>query len=171
MQPTIETDRLKLRAFTLADAKQVAELAGNKLISDMTANIPHPYNVSDAISWIKTHRAFFNQRKAIVYAITLKETDKVIGAVSLPKMSNELGILGYWLGVPFWGKGYATEASQALINYSKAQLGIKRLQVMHLVENERSKSVIQKLGVHYVENRTNRMQGKDREVCVYESEI
>lgn len=75
------------------------------------------------------------------------------------------------MGVAYWGHGYATEASQALITFSKQEFGLIKLQVMHLVGNERSKSVIQKLGVNYLENRTNRMQGAEREVCIYISDI
>lgn len=171
MQPNIDTARLILRAFDLSDAKCVAGLAGDKVISDMTANIPHPYTLSDAESWIKTHEQLFSSGKGVVYAITLKENSKLIGAVSVPKIEEDTGTLGYWLGVPYWGCGYATEASNALITFSKHNLGLARLQVMHLVGNERSKSVIQKLGVTYIENRTNRMQGEEREVCVYNSEL
>ncbi|WP_051563697.1 GNAT family N-acetyltransferase [Enterovibrio calviensis] len=171
MQKSIETERLRLRAFVIDDAPKVAELAGNKMIAEMTANIPHPYTVSDAMTWIDSHSALFNQKKAVVYAVTLKETSEVIGTVSFPTLRDGLGVLGYWFGIDFWGNGYATEASNALIAFGQKHLGLWRLQVMHLVENDRSRSVIEKLGVQYVENRVNRMQGQDREVCVYESDI
>ncbi|MDV6249724.1 GNAT family N-acetyltransferase [Vibrio sp. EA2] len=171
MQQNIVTDRLVLRPFVLSDAERVAILAGEKLISDMTANIPYPYSLTDAESWIETHEQIFAGGKGIVYAITLKDNGELIGAVSLPKIENGAGTLGYWLGVPYWGNGYATEASRALILFSKQNLGVTTLRVMHLVGNERSKSVIRKLGVTYMENRTSRMQGKEREVCVYTSEL
>nr|WP_319556355.1 GNAT family N-acetyltransferase [uncultured Vibrio sp.] len=170
MQQVIESNRLILRPFSLLDAKRVAELAGDKQISEMTANIPYPYSVSDAENWIRTHETLFLSGKGVAYAIVLKETSEVIGAISFPKLENGLGILGYWLGVPYWGNGYATEASKSLISFSKEHYGLTKLQVMHLVGNERSKSVIKKLGVKYVGDQVNRMQGKDREVSVYISE-
>ncbi|EOK5722061.1 GNAT family N-acetyltransferase [Vibrio vulnificus] len=170
MQQVIESERLILRPFSLSDAKRVSELAGDKQISEMTANIPYPYSISDAENWIRTHAELFLSGKGIVYAIVLKESSELIGAISFPKLENGLGILGYWLGVPYWGCGYATEASKFLILFSKKHYGLTRLKVMHLVENERSKSVIKKLGVKYVGDQTNRMQGKDREVSVYISE-
>ncbi|HHE0528728.1 TPA: GNAT family N-acetyltransferase [Vibrio parahaemolyticus] len=170
MQQVIESERLILRPFSMSDAERVSELAGDKQISEMTANIPHPYTISDAENWIRTHAKLFLSGKGIVYAIVLKESSELIGAISFPKLENGLGILGYWLGVPYWGCGYATEASNVLISYSKRHYGLTRLKVMHLVGNERSKSVIEKLGVKYVGDQTNRMQGKDREVSVYISE-
>ncbi|MBF4274645.1 N-acetyltransferase, partial [Vibrio anguillarum] len=64
-----------------------------------------------------------------------------------------------------------TEASKALIEYAIECHGLTELKVMHLVGNERSKSVIDKLGVTYIENQTLRMQGGEREVCVYISAV
>ena len=171
MQQVIESHRLILRPFSLADTKRVAELAGDKQISEMTANIPYPYSISDAENWIRTHETLFLSGKGVVYAIVLKATSEVIGAISFPKLENGLGILGYWLGVPYWGNGYATEASKSLISFSKEHYGLTKLQVMHLVGNERSKSVIKKLGIKYVGDQVNRMQGKEREVSVYMSEV
>ncbi|SEF45110.1 Acetyltransferase (GNAT) domain-containing protein [Vibrio hangzhouensis] len=80
-------------------------------------------------------------------------------------------MLGYWLGVEFWGNGYAYEASRALVDYCKENLGLKQLEVSHLVGNERSKSVINKLAVTYMENKVVTVHGRDREVSVYRSEI
>ncbi|EGQ7759740.1 GNAT family N-acetyltransferase [Vibrio vulnificus] len=171
MQQVVESERLILRPFSLSDAKRVSELAGDKQISKMTANIPYPYRISDAENWIRTHAELFLSGKGVVYAIALKDSDELIGAISFPKLENGLGILGYWLGVPYWGCGYATEASKTLISYSKKHYGLTRLKVMHLVENERSKSVIEKLGVKYVGDQINRMQGKNRTVSVYISKV
>ncbi len=171
MQQAIESGRLILRPFSLSDVKRVSALAGDKQISEMTANIPYPYSVSDVENWIRTHDELFLSGKGVVYAIVLKDSAELIGAISFPKLENGLGVLGYWLGVPYWGCGYATEASKALISYSKKHYGLTRLKVMHLVGNERSKSVIEKLGVKYVGDQINRMQGQDREVSVYISEV
>ncbi len=171
MQQAIESERLILRPFSLSDVKRVSALAGDKQISEMTANIPYPYSVSDVENWIRTHDELFLSGKGVVYAIVLKDSAELIGAISFPKLENGLGVLGYWLGVPYWGCGYATEASKALISYSKKHYGLTRLKVMHLVGNERSKSVIEKLGVKYVGDQINRMQGQDREVSVYISEV
>ncbi|TON37056.1 GNAT family N-acetyltransferase, partial [Vibrio parahaemolyticus] len=59
MQQAIESERLILRQFSLSDAERVSELAGDKQISEMTANIPYPYTVSDTENWIRTHAELF----------------------------------------------------------------------------------------------------------------
>lgn len=169
IQPNLVTQRLVLRPFRASDSGRVAELAGDRRVAEMTANIPYPYHPAMAVSWIQTHKVLFQQRQEIVYAITFKDHDQIVGAVGMtfPSQQVDLGILGYWLSVSFWGRGVAYEAAQALLDYCKQQHGLKRLFVEHLVSNERSKSVIRKLGVAYLENRIIQVRGEPHEVCVY----
>ncbi|MGR5132346.1 GNAT family N-acetyltransferase [Vibrio alfacsensis] len=167
-QPTLTTKRLILRPFNYDDCQQVALLAGDKRIADMTANIPHPYQPPMAKTWIDEHTPMYQQHRGVAYAITLCDTGKLIGAVSVPRIEDGYGILGYWLGVHYWGKGYAFEASKTLIEFAKSHFALAGIKVMHLVENQRSKSVILKLNIPYVRNEISGMQGAEREVCVYQ---
>ncbi|GLR06782.1 N-acetyltransferase [Vibrio hyugaensis] len=167
-QPILTTNRLILRPFDFDDCEQVALLAGEKVISDMTANIPHPYELPMAKVWIATHAPLFQEHRGVSYAITLRSSGELLGAVSLPRIEKGYGTLGYWLGVPYWGNGYAFEASKALIEFAQSHFALSGIRVMHLVENQRSKSVIQKLNVTYVANKILGMQGAEREVCVYQ---
>ena len=104
MQPSIETPRLLLRPFRLSDSQRVALLAGQKIISDMTANIPHPYTEEMAMEWIGAHSEKFEHKSAVIFAITIKGSDSIIGAVSFPFLKDGVAILGYWLGTDYWGK-------------------------------------------------------------------
>lgn len=171
MQKKIETERLILRAFRISDSERVAELAGEKIIADMTVNIPHPYDGDMARCWIETHLQQTLVSNGVVYAITLKGDDSVIGAVSIPSIENGFGSLGYWLGVPYWGKAIMLEAAQALIEYCKVEHNLNRLHVVHLIENERSKAVIKKLGIPYLDTKIELENGEEREVCIYESDV
>ncbi|CZF86672.1 anhydro-N-acetylmuramic acid kinase [Grimontia marina] len=170
-QPNIDTERLTLRPFAEEDSEIVAQLAGDKRIADMTANIPHPYEIHMAESWIATHQAKWESGKGAVYAVTLKSDQQLIGTVSFPSIEEGIGVLGYWIGVPYWGNGYAYEASRALVDFAKEHLGMRYLEVMHLEENQQSQSVINKLGVEYTDTRTNRMQGKERRVKYYRTKL
>tara|TARA_Y100001956_G_C4123078_1_gene188574 strand:- start:2379 stop:2894 length:516 start_codon:yes stop_codon:yes gene_type:complete len=169
MQPNIETDRLILRPFRSSDCDRVALLAGEKVIAEMTANVPHPYEPYMAIEWISTHRERYEEGSGVVYAVTVKGDDRILGAVSLPALNDGVGILGYWIGVPYWGKGYAFEASKALIEFCKNRMGLVELEVTHLIGNERSKSVITKLGVEFIENQELTVHGHSRKVSLYRS--
>ncbi len=83
MQPSITTERLLLRPFSHNDAATVAKLAGDKRVSDMTKNIPYPYSQDMAVEWIKTHKPQYESGHSVVYAITQKGDDGVIGALGL----------------------------------------------------------------------------------------
>jgi len=166
-QEKIETERLLLRPFCLSDSKRVAELAGDKRVSDMTANIPYPYKESIAIDWISSHSLLFSDKKEVVYGITEKGCNEIIGAIGMVMQPDGSGILGYWLGVEFWGKGFATEAAYELIKFCRSQLDMTAIEVWHLVENNQSQSVINKLNIPYIENRQIKKLDQQREICVY----
>ncbi|WP_196158668.1 GNAT family N-acetyltransferase [Reinekea sp. G2M2-21] len=149
MLPTLKTNRLTLRPYQLSDAKSVQRLAGEKIIADMTANIPHPYRKGMAEEWISNHQGWFESGKAIALAIELNSTGEHLGTISLTQIEDASGNLGYWVGVPFWGKGYCTEAATALIQYGFDQFGLTLIYARHLPENPASGRVMIKNGFVY----------------------
>lgn len=150
-QPTLPTDRLILRPFTLADAPSVQRLAGDSAIADTTANIPHPYPDGVAEAWISNHAQEFEQGTAVVYAITLKVTGELVGAISLfsIRAAFDRAEMGYWIGVPYWNHGYCSEAAKALIRYAFDEIGLNRVFAEHMVRNPGSGRVMQKAGLSY----------------------
>src|SRR4029079_15059937 len=114
--PVLETKRLVRRAPRLEDAKAVAVLANDRRIAENTARIPHPYKLSDAESFIGGAN---NGNGEAVFLITARDgTGTLLGACGVSTLDDRQPELGYWLGVPYWGKGYATEALHALIEYA-----------------------------------------------------
>ena len=98
-QPTLHTQRLILRAFTLADAPDVQRLAGAREIAAMTLTIPHPYQDGMAEEWIKTHPKAFNEGKDVNLAIVLRDTGLLCGAIGLGiNQEHNHAELGYWIG-------------------------------------------------------------------------
>lgn len=145
-QPQLTSERLLFRAFTLDDAPRVQAIVSDKRIAEMTANIPYPYPETGAIDWISTHEKRWSSRENVSFAILLKSTDTIIGAIGLAfKESNE-GELGYWLGVDYWGKGYATEAAMCINNYGLNALNFDKIKARALSRNPASGRVLLKSG-------------------------
>jgi RimJ/RimL family protein N-acetyltransferase len=149
-QPTIYTERLILRQFMLEDAAEVQRLAGDRAIAAVTQAIPHPYEDGMAQNWIKTHPKTFTEGKGVVFAITFPETNILCGAIGLGiKPEHNHAELGYWIGKPFWGNGYCTEAALAVVKYGFKVLGLHRIYSSHFSSNPASGRVMQKIGMRY----------------------
>lgn len=147
--PLIETLRLRLRPFAPADAPDVRRLAGVREVAETTARIPHPYPEGAAEAWIATHGAEWTARRQLVLAITPRETGELAGAVGLSlQPEHESGELGYWLGVPYWGHGFATEAAAALVDFAFRRLALHRVQARHFARNRASGRVLLRAGLH-----------------------
>ena len=157
-QPKLVTERLMLRPFSLSDAPDVQRLAGAKEIAATTANIPHPYEDGVAEAWIGTHQEQFEKGEQATFAVVLKGVSAenvsehtLIGAISLLAISQRhaRAELGYWIGVPYWNRGYCTEATRAILRYGFETLGLNRIQARHLARNPASGRVMQKAGMRY----------------------
>ena len=142
--PVLETKRLTLRAPRLEDAKRVATLANDRRIAENTARIPHPYKMSDAESFISSANKAGGEA---VFLVTLRDKT-VIGACGIVTQ-EPTPELGYWLGVPYWGNGYATEALHAVIDYAFTDLAHEALQAGARVTNPASRRVLEKCGFQW----------------------
>jgi RimJ/RimL family protein N-acetyltransferase len=143
--PVLETERLVLRAARLGDAKAIAALANDRRIAENTRRIPHPYTVSDAEDFVT---AAGTAQVEMALLITLRDGTP-IGACGLGLLDGAVPELGYWLGVPFWGKGYATEAVRAVIDYAFTDLDHLALQAGARVTNPASRRVLEKCGFQW----------------------
>jgi len=149
-QPTIETERLKLRPWTLNDAPEVQRLAGDKDIASTTENIPHPYEDGMAEQWIQTHQEKFERRELVNFAITHRQDRYIIGAIGLVLyVEHKRAEIGYWVGKPYWNNGYCTESAHAILKYGFDVLGLNRILGRHLTRNPASGKVMQKIGMNY----------------------
>lgn len=167
-QPQLISPRLLLRPFTLADAKRVQSLAGDKLVAAMTAAIPHPYVDGLAEQWIAGHASQWEQRATVNYAVVLRDSDLLIGAIGYVAIREDEAEFGYWIGVPYWGRGYCTEAARALIEFGFTTLGFTKQLARHLPENIASARVITKNGLHYIGDVTLPLRGHNRVLKHYE---
>ncbi len=146
--PVLKTRRLFLRPFSLSDSEDVRKLAGEREIADTTLNIPHPYEEGMAEKWISTHAAGFEENTSLTFAITCRKDGNLLGAVGLTvQRSHSRAELGYWIGKPYWGNGYCTEAARAVIAYGFTTLKLNRIFAMYMTRNPSSGRVMEKLGM------------------------
>lgn len=147
MYNEIETERLLLRPFNLADSKRVQVLASAKEIADTTGNVPHPYPDGAAEQWISTHSELREKGDALINAIVLKTSSEVIGVVTIRGLRTAEPELGYWLGTEYWNKGYCTEACLKVIQHCTSEFGISEIFGRHLIRNPPSGKVMEKCGL------------------------
>jgi RimJ/RimL family protein N-acetyltransferase len=132
----------------VADAPVVQRLAGAREIAATTLNVPHPYEDGLAEQWIATHGPSFAEGQSVTLAVTELGSGELVGAVGLVLTPRDhCAELGYWIGVPYWGRGYATEAAQAIVQYGIHELGLHRIVARHIAHNLASGRVMQKLGM------------------------
>ena len=137
----IRTQRLSLRPLEPADAASIRALAGDFDVARMTGMIPHPYSERDALAWID--RAGQGD-EGVVFAVA--RDGALIGCSGYMPMDAEHAEVGYWIGKPFWGEGFATEAVRAVLAHAFDAHGFAYVKAGHFVDNARSQRVLGKLG-------------------------
>ncbi len=148
--PILETERLILRPFALADAADVQRLVGDRAIAATTLSIPHPYEDGMAEAWIAGRQAMIERDESTPFAIVRKSDGALIGSINLMDIqAGHQAEFGYWIGVPYWNRGYCTEAGQAMLDFAFNELGLVRVHARHLSRNPSSGRVMQKLGMSH----------------------
>lgn len=143
----IETARLVLRRPTLDDAETLAALANDIAIAENLATMPHPYSVADAQAFIDNTDVSPLRINFGVYA--KGEEGRFVGTASLMPRDGERFVVGYWIGRPHWGRGYATEATQAMVDLAFERLEAPSVAASCRVTNGASRRVLEKSGFQY----------------------
>lgn len=144
--PVLVTERLVLRPPHADDVPELVELANNRRVAEMLSRMPHPYGEAEARAFL----AMASERRGngCAYAVTLAENGAFVGCAGLNATSRGLEI-GYWIGEPYWKRGYATEAAHALVDLAFRATDITELHVSCRVINPASRRVIHKCGFQY----------------------
>lgn len=143
---SLQTAHLTLRSYTSADIPDLVRLAGAHEVAATTLRIPHPYTEQDGKDFIEACAA--KSEPETRYAITLSSDGQLCGGIGLRMDEpHQRAELGYWLGVPYWGQGYATEAARAMIKYGFETLGLHRIYASYVPTNVASGRVLQKIGM------------------------
>jgi len=140
----IETARLNLRAYIDSDIPELVSLIGAPEVAATTVRIPHPYTEAHARQFLAS------ESDDLRLAIVLKDNGHLCGGIGLhPNEQNSHAELGYWIGVPYWANGYATEAAQAVVRYGFENMQLQRIFAMHFKENVASGNVLRRIGMKH----------------------
>lgn len=143
----LETRRLWLRWPRSADVAALVQLAGDEVVAEMTGVVPHPYGPGDGTEFVLKARAGNAEGRSLALAITPRtRPGTLIGVVGISAEAGAAPCLGYWLGTPHWGEGFATEAARALIDAYFAYTPARDLTAWVRVTNPASRRVLEKCG-------------------------
>jgi len=139
----IHTQRLCLRPWSDADAPALFELARDPRIGMLCGWKPFEL-IDDAREALSTVLVANDS-----YAVTLSSTGELVGSIALRVDADSpeatVADIGYWIGVPYWGNGYASEAGRAIIEHAK-ELGVETIILKYFDGNDASRRVSEKLG-------------------------
>ena len=146
----LQTERLTLRVHALSDIPALMPLIGAREVAATTLRIPHPYTEADAQDFIADTQEDFSSGSGLRLGIVLRESDTLCGGVGLRiEPDHRRSELGYWIGVPYWGNGYATEAARAVVKYGFGTLRLHRIFASHFANNPASARVLRKIGMRH----------------------
>lgn len=151
-QTKIETDRLRLRAYKNSDVNDIFDYASDKEVTKyLTWQVHKDLEDSKAfLKWVESVTSGESGKIFFVYAIELKSTEKVIGSIDFKNTHKFGGQMDYVIGQPYWGKGYMTEATNALKLWAFEQFPeLVRLQAFCQPENLASKRIMEKMGMEF----------------------
>lgn len=139
----LETERLILRPWEESDAADLFLYAKDPQVGPRAGWPPHQ-SVEESANILKNVLMVPES-----YAVILKETNRLIGCVQLKPTDGSIEIepeIGYWLGVPHWGKGYMAEAVHELLRHGFEDIGCKGVWCGYYAGNEQSRRVQEKCG-------------------------
>ncbi len=140
----LETERLMLRRPALGDATAIVLLANDRRIGENTRCLPYPYTHDHAVEFV---RGTVDGRRGPAFLIEHHHTP--VGVVGIDWREADAPELGYWLGVDHWGRGFATEAARAAIDFTFEEFNIERLNAGARVSNPSSRKILEKCGFQW----------------------
>jgi len=145
--PVIETRRLKLRAPEDRDLARLAAMADDWDIARMTLRLPHPYTLADARTFL-ARTASQDRSRDNTFVIDL-EDDGPVGVIGFFHHDDPYPEMGYWIGRPYWGRGFATEAVDGALVWASRTWRKRAVAAGHFVDNPASGRVLTKSGFLY----------------------
>lgn len=148
----LETERLWLKPYQTDMADSVYSVVKKREIAEMMLMIPHPYPRKQLDGWLDYVQKSFDIGQSFEYAVFTKDRPaRYIGNCGLVAVSkaHHSGEIGYFIDPAEWGRGYATEACQKLLQQAFTRHGLNRVFGRCLVRNPASRRVLEKVGMAF----------------------
>jgi RimJ/RimL family protein N-acetyltransferase len=142
----LETERLLLRPPEAGDTPRIVTLIGDYDIAKNLSTAPHPYGEEDAKNFLARQEEGRARGQSHVFAIVPRDEGALIGSCGLHLKDDGVFEIGYWLGKPYWGQGYASEAARRLAGFGFHDLDAPVLRAGYFHDNPASGRVLEKLG-------------------------
>ncbi len=143
--PILETKRLVLREIVPADAEELLRFTGDPMVQRYNAR--PMADISEALASIEQERAMYLRQDGVLWGITLKNEDRVIGRVGFSAWSaSNRAMLGYDLAREYWGRGIASEAVREIIRFGFERMGLNRIEAETIEDNHESRRMLDRLG-------------------------
>lgn len=150
MTKVMSTNRLTLRLLEYEDAESIERLAGEKEVADTTLSMPHPYPKGAAVTFIDARRQAADRGDGYSFAIIRTDDRSFLGVVGLHvNKRHNMAELAYWIGKPYWGKGYCTEAATRVVQYAFGDIQLNRVFAAAMTRNPASYKVMEKIGMKF----------------------
>ncbi len=150
------TPRLRLRALKKPDLPDITKHLGNWEVTKWLVRVPYPFSLQDAEKFFSEMSHLYQVGKPEAFAITEKNGDDIIGIVGCHNRSsqkdsfNESAEIGYWLAQEHWGRGYMSEALNAVVSLAFGRFGLQRLTARTDINNLASQNVLKKAGFSFL---------------------
>jgi len=148
----LRSEQLVLRPLERTDAPKVADMAGEWEVARWTLDIPHPYDITMARNFIAWAQDELPAQRRIFLAMVARASGDLVGTISLTRNGADEGEIGYWVGRPYQGRGFAREAAAAVIAVAFEAMALRRVVAACRPENEASWRVMEYCGMRYVED-------------------
>ena len=142
----LETERLLLRPQEAADISSLVPLLNDFEVAKNLASVPHPYTEEDARGFLARGANDRATGVAYPFALVTKGANALIGGCGLRLRDNGIFEIGYWIGRPYWGQGYASEAARRVAAFAFGELKAETLSAGWFHDNPASGRVLEKLG-------------------------
>ncbi len=143
----IVTERLVLRPFEVRDRARLIALANNWRVAKNLSTLPYPYTEAAADTWLGMQEGLWAGGKSVT--LVIDSGGELIGGIGVGVRDHDEWEMGYWLGEPYWNRGYASEAAAAVRDYAFERLKLDKIVAGHYADNHASGRVLTKLGFRY----------------------